>query len=429
MTANRVVVSEHGSLSVGSSWNAQAKTIARQQALAIDAYQNREGIRIFDIGLRTIRATNWVGSIGIGEYSIDVVPKIDTVDSSKAGYGAMENLFHMVSTAGLIPMAPAQVSQLANSGKPLIAGFLDLYVTALAKEWTRGPIRQYVSVEASRPYLRGKLLFARHLTENTLHKERFFTASDEFISDNPVSRLLKSALRVCEAQRLNLGTSVKAKELMCLFDEVSDAELLPAEISRICVDRPIFRYEPIVNLAKLIVSQVSPSGSEVGYPVYSLMFDMNVVFERFIAEELRRAVCGTRCTVKAQISGRSLLRRDGTKAFHLRPDIGVFADDKVICLIDTKWKLLDSSQPHDKVSQSDMYQMYAYGKEYDVRTCVLLYPRSAGLAERVATYCHNEENGSKRKVEIRSVDVSSPLGNGEVRRKLREYLRDLALSG
>ena len=35
-------------------------------------------------------------------------------------------------------------------------------------------------------------------------------------------------------------------------------------------------------------------------------------------------------------------------------------------MIDTKWKRLDMSRPHENVSQSDVYQMYAYGKEYDL---------------------------------------------------------------
>lgn len=43
--------------------------------------------------------------------------------------------------------------------------------------------------------------------------------------------------------------------------------------------------------------------------------------------------------------------------------------------MDTKWKrLIDNDKENYGISQSDMYQMFAYSKKYDTREIWLLYP-------------------------------------------------------
>ena len=43
--------------------------------------------------------------------------------------------------------------------------------------------------------------------------------------------------------------------------------------------------------------------------------------------------------------------------------------------MDTKWKLLcDNPVKNYGISQSDMYQMYAYSRRYNVERVILLYP-------------------------------------------------------
>jgi 5-methylcytosine-specific restriction endonuclease McrBC regulatory subunit McrC len=53
-------------------------------------------------------------------------------------------------------------------------------------------------------------------------------------------------------------------------------------------------------------------------------------------------------------------------------------------LVDTKYKVLDNSKQHDGLSQSDFYQMYAYGnagrRHYD--RVVLLYPATEPAVDR-----------------------------------------------
>ena len=48
-------------------------------------------------------------------------------------------------------------------------------------------------------------------------------------------------------------------------------------------------------------------------------------------------------------------------------------------IMDTKWKELSLEEAKEGVSQSDLYQMYAYANCYACNDVVLVYPHHAGM--------------------------------------------------
>jgi len=62
-------------------------------------------------------------------------------------------------------------------------------------------------------------------------------------------------------------------------------------------------------------------------------------------------------------------------AFRLIPDIAVLKENEPYLIIDTKYKKLDQTKPYSNISQSDIYQMFAYLKKYDCKKGILLYPK------------------------------------------------------
>ncbi|NWF66834.1 MAG: restriction endonuclease, partial [Campylobacterales bacterium] len=58
--------------------------------------------------------------------------------------------------------------------------------------------------------------------------------------------------------------------------------------------------------------------------------------------------------------------------FALKPDIVMNKDDKVIRIADTKWKIIHEDKD---INQADLYQMYAYGKKYNINQLYLIYPK------------------------------------------------------
>lgn len=112
------------------------------------------------------------------------------------------------------------------------------------------------------------------------------------------------------------------------------------------------------------------AGSEVAL---ALLFPMEKVFESFIATRFRKHL-STGINIRTQDNRYSLFDSP-SRAFALRPDIVLEFDERTIVL-DTKWKLLTDSARNKGISQSDMYQMYAYSKKYEADGIVLVYPNS-----------------------------------------------------
>ena len=424
MNGHCIRIREYDPIKVGERWDSARKIISRLAVDAIARHMDERGTPLFSFGYNEIRATNWVGSLAVGEHCIEVFPKIDIPDRVEPMGRARENLLHMIASAGFVPVTETGVLPLISAGKPLIISYMDLYLEHLTREWRRGAIREYVGQEENRTFLKGKILISDQLKANQIRGDRFFTRSDEFIEDNPIPRLLKAAVLVCLKQKFSSEVSRRAAGLVVELDSVQTITPTREEIRQASVDRRHARFEKVVNLAKEILLMSSPDQPSAGKDVYSLMFDMNEVFERFVAAELAMALRGTGSLVRYQVSGRSLLLREGILQFQLRPDLGVFQGKSVVCLLDTKWKRLDREKLHLGVSQTDMYQMYAYGKEYDSPLTILIYPWSAGLTDIVTEYHHrrNLDFDLERRILVATVDISTDMGTMLQRRKLREGL-------
>ena len=399
---------------IGDRWDPEQREIPEVFVPRLEAIQARLRSDVLSISRRHIKAQNYVGTIGLGSRAIDILPKVDELDDARVRSTLME----MLATAGLVPTLETGEAQLAVGAPTLLDAFMAIYVRRLTVEWRRGHIRDYLRLNASRPYLRGKLLFSQHIRRNLHRPDRFYTQADEFTEDVPLSRLLKLALQVCRRHAVSEEVRHAAVELLQDFGGVSDEDLDRSGIENVSVDRRTERFRRVVEMARAIASRKTPDG-EGNTPSYSLVFDMNVVFEAYVGKLLQQLAPSFGLSVNLQLGGRTLLVRNGHGRFGLRPDVGIFERGKLIALVDTKWKRLDLERPHENVSQSDVYQMYAYGREFDSPTVVLLYPRFAGIPEKVATYRHHEGGLAARRIDIRTVDVAS-----ETRGQLRRLLED-----
>ncbi len=413
---------EYDSATIGARWDPGARVVPETFVAALEALQRRMRRDVFAIERRRITAQQFVGTLQVGRYTVEILPKTDsTPEDSRV------RLTRMLAIAGLVPAVEPGLPARAASAPTLLDAILLVYVERLACEWRRGRLAGYRREYRNRVALKGKLDVSRQVRRNMLHPERFFTGADEFLCDVPLSRLLKAAARVCREQATLHRTRMRATEVLEELDEVSDVTLTKEARDRIAVDRRHARFAPLVALAKLILDGRSPerAGERA---TYSLLFDMNVVFERFIGNLLRARVCPPRYRARLQHTGRWLVYRGGKPRFALRPDIGIFHEGELVCLIDTKWKLLGDLPAYARVDQSDMYQMYAYAREYQAPAVVLLYPRVSNMEPYAQSYAVADPVSPKARIEVRTVDVTRPPTGSDaatVTVELREMLAEV----
>ena len=125
---------------------------------------------------------------------------------------------------------------------------------------------------------------------------------------------------------------------------------------------------------------MTTAGRHIGL---GLLFEMNLLFEAYVANTLKRSAAQEGHKVRVQ-GGRLYCVRDFASdklRFQTKPDVIISREGTNEPIVDTKWKKLAAPEDEDNfaVSQADIYQMMVYAQLYKAKRVLLLYPHHAGL--------------------------------------------------
>jgi len=202
----------------------------------------------------------------------------------------------------------------------------------------------------------------------------------------------------------------RLRELAFAYADIADIAVSALRWDSVVLDRTNSRWRDLLSLARLFLGnrfQTTSTGVGDGF---SLLFEMSTLFEEYVARMLKRALSGTGLSVVIQ-GGRlyCLESEDCRGLFQTRPDILVKRGNEVVQIIDTKWKRLTARvlDPKRGVSQSDIYQMIAYGHLYTCNAMTLLYPHHDGLSQGEGNLETYRISGSDHRLEVATIDVST----------------------
>ncbi|WP_120951872.1 McrC family protein [Helicobacter sp. L8] len=310
---------------------------------------------------------------------------------------AKQVLYNCLATLKDTPFKQSQFSKLSSAHLPLLDVFIQMFLDACAQLIKRGLKRDYLSISQNRPYLKGKLEFVHHLKYNIIHKERFYTISDEYSLDNPPNRLIKSTLEMFKTLSLSPKSQEKLNSVRFVFDEVSPSKNIDADFAKSKHASRFKEYENLLAWCDLFLRKKSLTPYKGVNRAYALLFSMERLFESFVGHWLQRSLEG--CSVGLQKQNRKYLMLDqqNRKCFEMRPDI-VLRKDGRIHILDTKWKTPEN--PRD-ISPADRYQMWAYASKYAFiesesksrQRCVgvwLVYPYQNRMEFAIYTFKANE---------------------------------------
>lgn len=192
------------------------------------------------------------------------------------------------------------------------------------------------------------------------------------INGSEVSRL-SVAIQSSENQRW-------LYELRFAFDGIPLSRDIESDISSLRLEHGMAHYNEPMVWAQLILRGMSPSALQGNTNAISLLFPMEAVFESFVAQTLPYEL-PPHLKVQPQVSTYSLVKHGLQDCFKLRPDLLIQSRQPVQTkmVMDTKWKLVNSSQQTKSLyglAQADFYQMFAYGQKYLDGTgeMYLIYP-------------------------------------------------------
>ncbi len=325
---------------------------------------------------KIITAKNYVGIITLNDgTTIEILPKIYSAVDDISGMKAKRLLIEMLKTLRDAPYKNLQISNLNIEKMNIFEIFIRMFIDEVFLIVKRGVRRNYEAVEENANFFKGKLKFSQHIKLNHSHKERNFVEYDVFSVNRPENRLLKSTLLYLYKHSKSSHNRMDIKSLLNSFAEVNPSVDYTGDFAKYIPERNMKDYSTALMWSRVFLmgkSFTSFAGTEVAF---ALLFPMELLFESYVAALLKKRLVPLGYSVSAQDNTYHLF--DNPKRFAIRPDIIIRRKtDGAIFVMDTKWKLLADNKANYGITQSDMYQMYAYQKKYDAVNVTLLYPQT-----------------------------------------------------
>lgn len=317
---------------------------------------------------------------------IEILPK--HVETGDCILESRRLLCRMIQSAMELPTREVGTADLQLFDAPLSEWVMQKFLLALDHLVKRGVRFDYRRIEEETRFLRGQLDLVKQMRQPPGRQHHFQIRHDVFLPDRPENRLLKLALdHVCKTTQHPANWRL-AHELRCLFIEVPASANIDEDFRQWRRDRLMAHYEPVKPWCELILNRQMPLAVVGDWKGISFLFPMEKLFESFVAAALRRALLpNSKLTLQA--ASRYLCRHDGGNIFQLKPDLLIRQGERQ-WVLDTKWKRLDSqsrSKNYD-LSQTDFYQLFAYGQKYlnGVGDLVLIYPQRASFMQPLPVF-------------------------------------------
>lgn len=389
------------------------------------------GVTIFEPTWKTVKARNYVGVVNVGKTTIQILPKLyKSVDENDRVEEATRNLLFMLSFTKRLKLKETGLSRLKKEQSNLYECIIYLFAKNLLETLKKNYRRDYERREEDLKFVRGKVLVSRQI-RRPVH-DKILCSYHELSEDILLNRILKYTCHLLASRVKSRGNWVLLQNILSIYDSVTLSPVRLSDFEKIRFNRLNEDYEPFISLARLFLENMSLELQSSQFRTFSLLFDMNVLFEEFIGEFLRRyrnEILGdtefSSCQIHLQTNRRWLVEEP--RSFRLIPDIVFSENGKVRLIIDTKYKILDSSKPHFGVSQGDIYQMFAYAKKFECDKIVLLYPWDEKLGDKNngtdILEAYSFERSSK--LYIATVDLKRDLRNKDELRKLKKEFENL----
>lgn len=344
-------------------------------------------------GHELLQVKNYVGVLftPTGEL-IEVLPKTGrkSLTHEQAVSESREMLLMMLQHLGSFRYVASNQANIASKQMPLLEAFINQFLQSVNTLVKRGLKSDYVTQEDNLRYQKGKLKVSQQIRHNIVNKHKFYVEYDEYLINRPANRLIKTALLKL-AHYTRLATNQKLlRELQFAFTDVPKCKSVKQDINALKLDRGMVEYHSPIAWAKLILDGLSPLSMKGDNSALSLLFPMEAVFESYVASVLRKQLPdGGELTTQA--SSKYLVTHNQRSQFQLKPDLLLTLSTNTTepeykdLVLDTKWKLIDVEEHNYGLSQSDLYQMFAYGHKYLYGTgdLLLIYPAHSSFQKPI----------------------------------------------
>ena len=366
---------EHGWLAIGADGD-----LSRQEADHLAAAEPRLPPGCLQWGHHRVKFAQFCGVLRLDTVQIEVLPKLFPYQTAAQ---QRETLITLLARGGDFPAITSQSAGLAYSDTTLLDIFIRHFTQLLDQQLRQGMLRDYAETEDTLGQVRGRIDLVRQQRENLSRPQRIACRFSELTADIPINRLLHTALHLLQSladdpllRQLVASLRMRFADIGCLARH----EWAPKGVE---LNRMQRRYAPVVDLAHHFLAGQYLDIRSGQTRTFSLLFDMNRLFERYTASLLRPHARRAGLKLMEQRPRRYLATdADDRGRLLMRPDICLLDEAQCpVVVLDTKWKVLGSGDPLSALSAADLYQVSTYASAYRCQQVTLVFPEQAGLSK------------------------------------------------
>jgi 5-methylcytosine-specific restriction enzyme subunit McrC len=326
-----------------------------------------KGVPYFSLIRNGIRFNEYVGAIQLGNLLISILPKADkyqqeTTDEKVKWNTILVDMLRVVN--GFEVKAPSS-SHLKLKNNSVLDLYFEIFVSEVEALLHRGLAKKYSQTEGNLTALKGSIRFSQHISKNSIHKERFYTKHSTYDVEHMLHIILYRTLLLLKRINTSSALTGRINALTLNFPEMPDRKVTQADFDKIVLNRKIQDYHKAIEIARLILLHFHPDLSGGRNDVLAVMFDMNMLWEKFVLASLKKE----KTLITRGQDSKSFWQPELGYRRAIRPDITIEKADGSKYVIDTKWKLVSY-----KPSMDDLRQMFAYHHYFKAKKVALMYP-------------------------------------------------------
>ena len=372
MKNNIVSISEYGYIGYGENFRENSNFISKKvkpnQFKELEEFhKNNPGI--FEYANPNLLKSNgnYVGVIQTPSLTLEILPKVYN-GNDEARFRRI--FLDMLLKIDEIPSAKdGTKADVDIENLNIFEVFIKLFIEQIDNLIKKGIKSDYILNEDNLFYLKGKLKFSKHLKYNLVHKERFYVEFDEYKEDRAENRILKTCIKFLLNVSKDFENQKWLRQQLFFFEDVSDSVNLEYDLSCIeYIQRGMEHYELPLKFANIFLDNKSFAPIKGDNSSFSLLFQMNVIFERYVEVLLKEG--GYK--IKTNFNKTNLLidENKSDKQISLEPDYLI--EEKIIG--DAKWKLYDNENKNE-LKREDIFQIYSYMHYFGAKVGYVFAPK------------------------------------------------------
>lgn len=340
-----------------------------------------KGVPYFSLGHNCVKFNEYVGVIQVGLQVIEVLPKADRSSNFKMGDEEQKEswkrlLIDMIKKSGVINVKSTGSSNLKLSSNSILDLYFELFLNEIEYLIHRGLLKKYKKAEGNIKSLKGSISFNKHIQHNHIHQERFYTKHTVYTTDHLFHQILKKALDLIKSLVTDIALKARILKIDIEYPEVASINITKSTFDNIVYNRQNERYRNAIDIAKLLLLNYHPDIIKGEERVLALMFDMNVLWEKFVIKTLKKKFITENLpfNINGQVS-KEFWASMHENVKRIRPDIVIIPTDKEEdgnrIILDTKWKNIDKSKD---ISLDILRQMYVYHEYFNAKKVAIIFP-------------------------------------------------------